>query len=113
MTCAGATREVVAKKLAEGLDATHTEFFQKDGIVTDKRTTIDYANRRAYVETAARLRGDLKQADEDFKQINNFLLTITDRQLADALLGKIGIDELLRGEVVDANNSNKGVPPQQ
>src|SRR5579859_7584900 len=42
-------REVRLKKLAEGLDAKETKFFQKDGIVTDSREVIDYPTRHMYL----------------------------------------------------------------
>lgn len=47
----------LSKTLAEGLNATDTQYFQKDGEVTDERTTVDHATRHRYLETALELHG--------------------------------------------------------
>lgn len=47
----------VAARIAEGLDATETKFFQKDGIVTDQKDVINWSERRAYAELAAEYGG--------------------------------------------------------
>src|SRR5262245_31588431 len=40
------TDEKLADRIAEGLDATETKFFQKDGVVMDERSVADFAERR-------------------------------------------------------------------
>jgi len=45
----------IAARIAEGLDATETKFFQKDGKITDTAECVNYGERRAYAELAARL----------------------------------------------------------
>ena len=47
----------LAKRISEGIDAEETKFFQKDGIVTDKRDVIAWSERREYSELAAKLFG--------------------------------------------------------
>jgi len=49
--------EKIVDRLAEGLDAEKTEFFTKDGVVTDTRNTIAWSERRAYLELAAEYGG--------------------------------------------------------
>jgi hypothetical protein len=56
--------------IKDGLDAMRTQFFQKDGIVTDSRDVVAWGERRAYAETAIRALGivvdkeQAKQTDE-------------------------------------------------
>lgn len=57
-------REVRLEKLAEGLDATETKFFQKDGEVVETRECVDYQTRHKYLDTAFKLAGDLSQETE-------------------------------------------------
>jgi phage terminase small subunit len=68
--------KTLAKRLAEGLDATKTEFFQKDGVVTDQRDVVAWSERRAYLELAAEYAGyvakDSDQAAPGFR-VNMFL----------------------------------------
>jgi len=59
METAGITDEKLAQRLAEGLDAEETKFFQKDGIVMDSRDVIAYGERRAHLEIALKLKGHL------------------------------------------------------
>lgn len=53
----GVTSELLAAKLKEGLDAEETEFFQKDGVVTDERQTVGWGHRHTYLKTAFKLLG--------------------------------------------------------
>ena len=43
----------IAQRIAEGLDAEETKFFQKDGAVVESRDVIAWSERRAYAELAA------------------------------------------------------------
>jgi hypothetical protein len=43
----------LAQRIAEGIDATETVFFQKDGVVTESRDVIAWAERRKYAQLAA------------------------------------------------------------
>lgn len=56
-------RFLMRKCLKPGLLATKTEFFQKDGRVTDERTVIAWGTRHDYLTTALRLRGMLDSGD--------------------------------------------------
>ena len=47
----------IIERIAEGLDATETKFFQKDGIVTDQVTVVDWPTRLAYCKVAAEYGG--------------------------------------------------------
>ena len=47
----------LTKRIAEGLDAEETKFFQKDGIVTDGRNVIAWSERREAAALASRLLG--------------------------------------------------------
>jgi hypothetical protein len=49
--------EKIATRVAEGLDAKQTIFFQKDGIVCDSRDVIAWGERRAYAQLAAEYGG--------------------------------------------------------
>lgn len=51
------TAEKIADRVAEGLDAKETIFFQKDGIVCDSRDVIAWGERRAYAQLAAQYGG--------------------------------------------------------
>lgn len=43
----------IAQRIAEGLDAQETKFFQFEGRVSDSRDVINYAERRQYAKLAA------------------------------------------------------------
>lgn len=43
----------VIQRIAEGLDAKETKFFQKDGKVIESRDVVAWSERRAYAELAA------------------------------------------------------------
>ena len=43
----------VTQRIAEGLDAMETKFFQKEGIVTDSRDVINWSERREAAKLAA------------------------------------------------------------
>lgn len=45
--------EKIAQRIAEGLDAEETKFFQKDGFVQDQKNVIAWSERRAYAELAS------------------------------------------------------------
>lgn len=51
------TAEKIADRVAEGLDAKETVFFQKDGIVCDSRDVVAWGERRAYAQLAAQYGG--------------------------------------------------------
>lgn len=47
----------IGQRIAEGLDATETKLFQKDGVVTDERELVNWAERRASAQLAAEYAG--------------------------------------------------------
>ncbi len=47
----------VVRRIREGMDAVDTQFFQKNGIVTDSRDTINWAERRNYTNMYAQMSG--------------------------------------------------------
>ena len=47
--------EKVARRVAEGLDAIETKFFQKDGFVMESKDVIAWSERRMYAELAAQM----------------------------------------------------------
>jgi hypothetical protein len=49
--------EKIAQRVAEGLDAIETKFFQQDGKVTDQRDVISWSERRQYASLAAEYGG--------------------------------------------------------
>lgn len=53
-------RTAVARKIAEGLEATKKTYAQFGGRILDSREDPDFAVRKGYVELVARLAGDLK-----------------------------------------------------
>lgn len=60
------------KTLSEGLKATDTKFFARDGEVIDERTTVDHATRHRYLETALELHGALEKEKDSGNTTNNF-----------------------------------------
>ena len=64
--------KALTRKLAEGLEATETKFFQHEGVVTDQRETVDYATRHRYLETAFELHGAREKPGIDGTVVNNF-----------------------------------------
>lgn len=54
----------IVDRLAEGLDAEKTEFFCKDGVVTDSRNTVAWSERRAYLELAAEYGGYVTKEEQ-------------------------------------------------
>ena len=45
--------EKIIQRIAEGIDAMETKFFQKDGCVVETRDVVAFGERRAYAELAA------------------------------------------------------------
>lgn len=45
----------LAETISAGMTAEETQFFQKDGVVTDERNVIAWSERRRYSELASRL----------------------------------------------------------
>ena len=68
----GVSSQKLASVVAAGLDATRTEYFAHQGIVTDERTIVDWKTRHAFTETALRARGDFPRETGD----NNVALII-------------------------------------
>jgi len=56
----GATDHVAAHRIAEGLSATKTVFFQHKGIVKDSRVCIDYPTRFKYIELCLKIKQYIK-----------------------------------------------------
>jgi len=54
----------VTKRIAEGLDAEETKFFQKDGIVQDERNVVAWSERRESAALATRLLGFMPEKTE-------------------------------------------------
>jgi hypothetical protein len=44
---------VMVRRIAEGVSACETKFFQKEGIVTDQRDVVAWSERREYLKLAA------------------------------------------------------------
>lgn len=47
----------IAQRIAEGLDAVETKFFQKDGKIVDTADVVAWGERRQYAELAAKFGG--------------------------------------------------------
>ena len=47
----------VVRRIREGMDAVDTQFFQKNGVVTDSRDVINWAERRQYTNMYAQMSG--------------------------------------------------------
>lgn len=60
----------LTKRLEEGLGAKETKFFAHEGVVTDKRETVDYGTRHRYLETALELHGATEKVPDAV--VNNF-----------------------------------------
>jgi hypothetical protein len=58
----GASAELLAQRMREGLDAVAIRYFTHAGAVTDSRQVVDYAERRAMVELCLRVMGYLPAA---------------------------------------------------
>jgi phage terminase small subunit len=54
----------IVNRIAEGMDAQETKFFQQDGKVTDQRDVVAWGERRAYAELAAEFGGYFVPAKE-------------------------------------------------
>lgn len=74
-------------KLEEGLNATETRFFAHQGEVVSTRKTIDYATRRAYLDTALELHGAKERADGG--TTNNFFTREAIEAFVDAFKRKM------------------------
>jgi phage terminase small subunit len=59
----------IAKRIAEGLDAVETKFFQKDGVVTDSKDVVAWSERRQYAELASEFGGYVAR-NQDVSQTN-------------------------------------------
>jgi hypothetical protein len=62
--------EKIAKRLREGLNAKETQFFQKDGIVTDHRDVISWSERRQYLQLAAEFGGYHRPGEAPLMAVN-------------------------------------------
>jgi len=69
----GLDRHFWIRKLKAELNAKETKFFQKDGIVTDQRTVIDWATRQKARQDLAMYLGD-KPAERTEHEINQPLV---------------------------------------
>lgn len=47
----------IVDRIAEGLDAEETKFFQHEGVVTEQRNVVAWSERRQYAELAAEFGG--------------------------------------------------------
>lgn len=47
----------IVKRIKEGMDATETKYFSKDGVVTDSREDVNFRERREYTTIAAQMGG--------------------------------------------------------
>ena len=61
---AGLTRDGIVKQIKEGTRAKITTYFQKDGVVTDKRVDVDFEQRGKYLDRAIKGRGDMVATPE-------------------------------------------------
>lgn len=59
LTEAGATDELLAQRLREGLDAMDTKFATFEGRITDHEELVSWSERREYLELALKLKGHL------------------------------------------------------
>lgn len=79
----GLTDEKILGKIDEGLEATRTisaiSSKQANGQTQDFIDVPDYHVRHKYTETALKLKGHLREADNQPPQINIFLGSIVDR----------------------------------
>ena len=68
----GLTDELIAKRLKEGVDATHPEKKSKDGVVLIAKGQADFFTRHKYIETTMKAKGSLAQEGTQVKnqQIN-------------------------------------------
>ena len=82
---AGATNELVAKRLAEGLSATETKVFSLDGEVIESDPVVDFGERRQYARLVAELSGQL---DAEGSSSFELFAMLTEDQLAQIALGK-------------------------
>lgn len=77
----------MADTVAAGLDAEQTEFFQKDGIVTDQRNVIAWGERRRYAELAANLMDLQSEKTTEQKGGNALLIEV----VSETSMTRIGI----------------------
>ena len=52
--------EALLRKVEQGLDAHETKFFAHEGEIVSTRKTVDFGTRHKYLDTALRLRGELR-----------------------------------------------------
>jgi hypothetical protein len=55
----------LVQRIAEGVDATETVFFQKDGVVLESRDVIAWGERRKYIQLAAEYGGYVQRGKSD------------------------------------------------
>jgi phage terminase small subunit len=61
---------VLAQRIAEGLNAEETKFFQKDGVITDQANVIAWSERREYAKLAAQWAGYSDAAENAKSPVN-------------------------------------------
>jgi hypothetical protein len=67
--------EKLSQRIAEGLDAKETKFFQHEGKVVETREVIAWAERRQYADLAATLKGlAVKEQEETEIHANAVIL---------------------------------------
>lgn len=64
------------KKLEEGLDATETKFFQKDGHVLEEKVCVDYPTREKYLGLAFELKGHRRPQGSSDQPVHAVLIGI-------------------------------------
>ncbi len=55
----GATDELLARRIYQGLHAMQTKTATHEGIITDRKNMVDFGERREMAELALKLRGHL------------------------------------------------------
>lgn len=79
--------EKVGQRIAEGLDAMESKFFQFEGGITDRADVISWSERRQYAELAARVCG--YHVDKQEVEVKHGLSADTASKELDELLASI------------------------
>src|SRR5271169_5062331 len=102
---------VLVKRIAEGVSAEETKFFQKEGIVTDQRKVIAWSERREYLKLAAEC-GQYREtnADQDAQSKVSVGMTLLNGITAPRSRGNAPAADEARPRVLGENVDKEDVP---
>lgn len=105
---------VLVKRIAEGVSAEETKFFQKEGIVTDQRNVIAWSERREYLKLATEYGQYIEtKADQDQQSKVSVGITLLNGITTPRSIGKAPAADEARPRVLAEDVDREDFPADQ